>query len=40
VVAELFQDSARRAALAERGARLARPHAAQDIARNLLARLS
>jgi UDP-N-acetylglucosamine:LPS N-acetylglucosamine transferase len=39
LVAQLATDPARRAALAERGARLARPAAAITIARNVLARL-
>jgi UDP-N-acetylglucosamine:LPS N-acetylglucosamine transferase len=38
IALELIHDPRRRAALAERGARLARPHAAQDIARGLLER--
>jgi len=38
-VAELVGDSPRREQLAERGARLARPLAAAEIAANVLARL-
>jgi UDP-N-acetylglucosamine:LPS N-acetylglucosamine transferase len=40
LIAALFDDPGRRAALAERGARLARPAAAQEIARDLLGRLA
>jgi UDP-N-acetylglucosamine:LPS N-acetylglucosamine transferase len=40
VVRELFGDSAKRTALAERGARLARPDAAQRIARDVLTRMN
>ena len=40
LIAELYDDPARRSDLAERGARLARPAAARQIARDLLARLS
>jgi processive 1,2-diacylglycerol beta-glucosyltransferase len=39
-ISELFRDQVRRDAQAERGARLARPYAAPDIARNLLARMA
>jgi UDP-N-acetylglucosamine:LPS N-acetylglucosamine transferase len=38
-MAQLYSDPARRAALAERGSRLARPRAAVEIARNVLRRL-
>jgi UDP-N-acetylglucosamine:LPS N-acetylglucosamine transferase len=38
IVQEVFHDSHRRAALAERGARLARPAASQQIVRSLLER--
>ena len=40
LVQGLLQDQPRRLALAERGARLARPLASQDIARGLLERAS
>ena len=40
LVAELYDDPQRRAGLAERGARLARPLAASQIARRLLKRVS
>jgi UDP-N-acetylglucosamine:LPS N-acetylglucosamine transferase len=40
VVGELIEQPARREALAARGARLARPHAASEIAANLVRRLA
>jgi processive 1,2-diacylglycerol beta-glucosyltransferase len=39
VVCELLANPSRRASLAERGSQLARPHAADDIVKNVLARL-
>ena len=39
IVEQLYADPARRAQLAERGSRLARPHAAEQIVTSLLGRL-